>query len=61
MHDTLVIEGLYIIMWPTHWLSPKPVQTSGFMSIGATVIELHEFNDKKKKNMDKMGLTYNFD
>ena len=25
------------------------------MSIGAMVIELREFNDKKKKNMDKVG------
>ena len=35
--------------------SPKLVQTSSFMSVGTIVIELREFNDKKKKNMDKMG------
>ena len=36
----------------------KSVQIPSFMSIGATVIELHEFKEKKKKKkntMDKMG------
>ena len=37
---------------------PKLVQTPTFMSIGTMVIELREFNDKKKKKkkntMDKM-------
>ena len=34
----------------------KPLQLPGFMLIGTMVIELREFNDKKKKkkNMDKM-------
>ena len=34
----------------------KPVQIPSVMCSGTTVIELHEFNDKKKKknNMDKM-------
>ena len=33
----------------------KPVQVPSFMSIGTTVIELREFKEKKKKNVDKMG------
>ena len=37
----------------------KPVQIPSLMSIGTTVIELHEFKEKKKKkkkkNMDKIG------
>ena len=38
----------------------KPIPVLNFMSIGTTVtvIEFHEFNDKKKKkeqNMDKIG------
>ena len=31
----------------------KPVQIPSFMSIGTMVIELHVFNKKKKKNIDK--------
>ena len=33
----------------------KPVQIPSFMSIGATVIELREFKEKKNNNMDKIG------
>ena len=35
----------------------KSVQIPSFISIGATVIELREFKEKKKKKntMDKMG------
>ena len=35
----------------------KPVQIPSFMSIGTTVIELREFKEKKKNNMDKIGKT----
>ena len=31
----------------------KPVQLLSFMSIGTTVIELHEFKEKKKKKKNK--------
>ena len=32
------------------------IQMQSFMSIGTTIIQLHEFNKRtKKKNMDKMG------
>ena len=34
----------------------KPVQIPSFMSIGTTVIELREFKEKKKNNMDKICL-----
>ena len=35
----------------------KPVQILSFMSIGTTVIELHEFKEKKrkKKNIHKIN------
>ena len=37
-------------------MSPNLVQTSSLKSVGTMVIELCEFNDKKKKkNMDKMA------
>ena len=34
----------------------KPVQIPSFMSIGTTVIELRAFKEKKKNNMEKMGI-----
>ena len=33
----------------------KLVQIPSFMSIGTTDIELREFKEKKKKNMDTIG------
>ena len=47
-------------------LSMKPLQLPSFTLIGTMVIELREFNDKKKKkNMDKINaktiFCYNLD
>ena len=43
-------------LWTIPQLSMKPLQLPSFTLIGTMVIELREFNDKKKKknNMDKM-------
>ena len=38
----------------------KLVQIPSFMSIGTTDIELREFIEKKKNNMDKMGKIIKF-
>ena len=38
----------------------KLVQIPSFMSIGTTDIELHEFKEKKKNNMDKTGKIIKF-
>ena len=38
----------------------KLVQIPSFMSIGTTDIELREFKEKKKNNMDKMGKIIKF-
>ena len=47
-----------VVLWTSPYLLPKPVQIPNFVCSGTMVIELHEFNDKKKtekkKNMDKM-------
>ena len=53
---TLVVKGLINVnICGRVKLILKPVQIPSFMCSGTTIIELREFNDKKKKNnMDEV-------